>query len=121
MDQKPNRSSFETDTHQGTKKAISRSNNRNNTAMTQNFISNACRVPSCGSKPHSYADNFSDSGFCLTKKYEVLIINAAKTIENTKNISIVVYSVLTKELFINNIKLVLSIIKDFIYCFTNKH
>lgn len=121
MDQKPNKSSLETDIHQGTKKVISRSNNKNSIAITQNLISKTCRVSSCGWKPHSYADNFSDSGLCLTKKYEVLRINTVKTVENTKNINIVMYSVLTKELFINNIKFVLSIIEYFIYCFTNKH
>jgi hypothetical protein len=114
MDQKLNKSIFETDTHHGTINVNSMSNNKNNIAITQNLISKACRVPSSGSKPHSYADNLSGSGFCLTKTYEKLIINTVKTIENIININIPVYSVLTKELFSNNIKLALLNIKIFL-------
>jgi len=98
--------SFETETHQGTKNVISRSNKRNIIAITQNFISNVWRVSSWGSKPHSYEDNFSDSGFCLAKKYEAPIISMVRITENTKNISNIEYSVLTKELFNNNIILI---------------
>jgi hypothetical protein len=113
IDQKLNKLSFEIETHQGTKNVISISNTKNNMAITQNLISNKCRVFSCGSKPHSYADSFSDSGFCLTKKYDKLIINTLKKIENIINIKIPVYSILIKELFSDNIKLALLNIKIF--------
>jgi len=48
----------------------------------------------------------SDSGFCLAKKYEAPIISMVRITENTKNISNIEYSVLTKELFNNNIILI---------------
>ena len=114
MDQKLSKSIFETDTHHGTINVNSMSNNKNNIAITQNLISKMCRVLSSGSKPHSYADNFSGSGFCLTKAYDKLIINTVKKIENIINIKIPVYSILIKELFSNNIKLALLNIKIFL-------
>jgi hypothetical protein len=46
MDQKPNKSSFETDTHHGIKNIISISKMINKIAITQNLISNVCLVSS---------------------------------------------------------------------------
>lgn len=47
----------------GSRSAISRSNSRNRMATRKNRIENGSRADPRGSKPHSYGDSFSESGF----------------------------------------------------------
>ena len=47
----------------GRSRAISRSNRRNRMATRKNRIENGSRADPRGSKPHSYGDSFSESGF----------------------------------------------------------
>ena len=47
----------------GSRRAISKSNKRNIIATRKNRIENGSRADPRGSKPHSYGDSFSGSGF----------------------------------------------------------
>lgn len=47
----------------GRSRAISRSNRRNRIATRKNRTENGSRADPSGSKPHSYGDSFSESGF----------------------------------------------------------
>lgn len=47
----------------GSRRAISRSNRRNRIATRKKRIENGSRADPSGSKPHSYGDSFSASGF----------------------------------------------------------
>ena len=47
----------------GSRRAISRSNKRTRIATRKNRIENGRRAVPSGSKPHSYGDSFSESGF----------------------------------------------------------
>lgn len=57
----------------GSRRAISRSNSRNRIATRKNRIENGSRADPRGSKPHSYGDNFSGSGFiCASQKFNAV-------------------------------------------------
>lgn len=47
----------------GSSRAISKSNSRNRMATRKNRMENGSRADPSGSKPHSYGDSFSESGF----------------------------------------------------------
>lgn len=57
----------------GSRRAISRSNSKNRIATRKNRIENGSRADPRGSKPHSYGDNFSGSGFiCASQKFSAV-------------------------------------------------
>lgn len=57
----------------GSSRAISKSNSRKRIATRKNRIENGRRADPSGSNPHSYGDNFSESGFvCASQKFSVV-------------------------------------------------
>lgn len=59
---------------QGNKYDISRSNTKNNIAIKKNLIEKGFPGEWNGSKPHSYTDTFSLSGFLSDNTYEATAI-----------------------------------------------
>ena len=59
---------------QGNKYDISRSNTKNNIAIKKNLIEKGFPGEWNGSKPHSYTETFSLSGFLSDKTYEATAI-----------------------------------------------
>lgn len=59
----------------GSRSAISKSNSRNRMATRKNRIENGSRADPKGSKPHSYGDSFSESGFVwASQRFNVIRI-----------------------------------------------
>jgi len=73
---------------QGNKKEISKSKMMNRIPIKKNLTSNFWRESPYGSKPHSYTETFSGSGFLTANKYEAPTIIKAKITATKKNQSI---------------------------------
>lgn len=71
----------------GRSRAISRSNRRKRIATRKKRIENGSRADPRGSNPHSYGDNFSESGFVwASQKFNVVrrILRANENVSMNK-------------------------------------